>query len=146
MANYIKKDKSNVIIIPDSTKLTAQDKADIALYREFGYTVKITRSKATDKKPKAGYTKVEIIYYLEETAPEKVAEFIDTAEHKNYMSALRDFRNWYKETYKADYDGEAADLIAKNGKGAAARIKEIEAADKKRKEERKEEKKAAKKN
>jgi hypothetical protein len=141
MANYIKKDKSNVIIIPDSTKLTAQDKADIALYREFGYTVKITRSKSTDKKPKAGYTKVEIIYYLEETAPDKVAGFTETAENKNYMSALRDFRNWYKETYKADYNGEAADLIAKNGKGAAARIKEIEAAE----EAKKAAKKAAKK-
>ena len=138
MANYMKKD--NKIIITNSTKLTEQDKADIALYRSFGYEIQITRKK--ENKSKAGYKKVEILYYLENVAPaDKVKEFTEICEDKNYMAALKWFKDWYKDEKKADYSGEAATLIKDNGKEAEARIKELIEAEEKKKKKKAEEKK-----
>jgi len=124
MANYIK--RGNTIFIPDSTKLTEQDKADIALYRGFGYDVSITRAKQPHD-PKGGYKKVELIYFLEEKAPaDKVKEFTKATDEKGYLNGLNKvFKVWYKETFKEDYSGQAADLIAADGKKAEDRIKEL---------------------
>ena len=137
MANYIKKEKDKKIFITNSAGLTDEEKAEIKLYVDLmGYTFDISRAKPK-REPKKGYSKVEIIYYLEKKAPEDtVKEFITLADI-NYMKGFQWFKKWYKEQNKKEYAGEANDLITADGAKAESRIKELQAIEDKKKEDKK---------
>lgn len=99
----------NKIFVRNADKLTKKEKAEIKLLSEItGKKIEFPK----DKKENTGYTKAEIIRYLENVAPaDKVKEFTDICESKNYMAALQWFKKWYKSVNNADYKGEAAKFI-----------------------------------
>ena len=147
MANYVK--RGNTIFITNSSKLTKKEKADIKLLVDLGCDVKISKEV---KKPKPGFTKVELIYYLEQTypnEPERVEMFLDIADNPddpNFMKAYQLFNKWYKEAHPddtettktgkvkvKDYAGQAAALIKENGIEAKKRIDELKKIEEKKK-------------
>lgn len=153
MANYIVRDDK--IFITNSKALTEEERAEVMLYKDLGYKPIISRKKP-NKPKKPGNSKLEIIYYLECEAPDKlVKDYIKLCDTDNkagggFLNANNKiFYPWF-EANKAEldengkkkkYNGEAANLIEKNGEAAKKRIKELQAEDDEKKKKKAEEKK-----
>lgn len=155
--HYKTDDKKKKIIVREISDLTKKEKDEVKFLMECGYALDITHAEKPKTEPKPGFSKIEKIYYLEVEAPaDKVKEYIELCDKEvndggGFMRANKVFNAWFEEnkakpdpkdsSKKLSYNGEAADLIKKNGEAAKKRIEELTKADEEKKRIKAEEKK-----